>query len=304
MKYLIIGAGGTGGSIAAFLGRSKRDVSLIARGQHLVNLKQQMIFKNDTKVEIFENIKAYSAEEYVERGETPDVVFLCTKSYSVGQVIPLLREVTGPGTIVIPILNGIAVGQKIRQLAPEIKTADGCIYIVAEKYAPGKILMKGNFLRIVFGTGDPQFFEELKPVYEDLLKTDMTVTLSANILRDTFRKFSLVSAMAACGAYFDIPSGPMQREGQEREFFKALARETAKLAEKQGFIYDFDLVEKDLYVLDHTDPNSTTSLQRDIAAGGSTEADELIGEPTRLGKSLGLEMPHYEKVAKKLGLLI
>ena len=35
MKYLIYGAGGIGGCLAAFLAQGGKDVSLIARGAHL-----------------------------------------------------------------------------------------------------------------------------------------------------------------------------------------------------------------------------------------------------------------------------
>lgn len=35
MKYAIIGAGGTGGSLGFFLTKTGKDVTLIARGKHL-----------------------------------------------------------------------------------------------------------------------------------------------------------------------------------------------------------------------------------------------------------------------------
>ena len=35
MKYLVIGAGGTGGSIVGFMAKAGFDVSLVARGKHL-----------------------------------------------------------------------------------------------------------------------------------------------------------------------------------------------------------------------------------------------------------------------------
>ena len=41
MKYLIVGAGGTGGAIAGFLARSGQDVTLIARGSHLEAIRRQ-----------------------------------------------------------------------------------------------------------------------------------------------------------------------------------------------------------------------------------------------------------------------
>ena len=39
MKYLVIGAGGTGGAIGGFMTKAGKDVTLIARGAHLAALQ-------------------------------------------------------------------------------------------------------------------------------------------------------------------------------------------------------------------------------------------------------------------------
>ena len=41
MKYLIIGAGGTGGPLGFYLTKAGKDVTLIARGAHLKALSEQ-----------------------------------------------------------------------------------------------------------------------------------------------------------------------------------------------------------------------------------------------------------------------
>ena len=40
LKYLIAGTGGVGGSIAAFLSLSGKDVTCIARGEHLAAIRK------------------------------------------------------------------------------------------------------------------------------------------------------------------------------------------------------------------------------------------------------------------------
>ena len=40
MKYLVIGAGGTGGSIGAYMTEAGKDVTLIARGEHLKRMEE------------------------------------------------------------------------------------------------------------------------------------------------------------------------------------------------------------------------------------------------------------------------
>lgn len=41
MKYVVIGAGGTGGSIGGFLSKAGKDVTLIARGAHLAAIHEK-----------------------------------------------------------------------------------------------------------------------------------------------------------------------------------------------------------------------------------------------------------------------
>ena len=43
MKYLIIGAGGTGGAVGAYMARAGKDVTFIARGAHLNAMRENGI---------------------------------------------------------------------------------------------------------------------------------------------------------------------------------------------------------------------------------------------------------------------
>ena len=43
MKYLVIGAGGTGGSIGAYMTEAGKDVTLIARGEHLKRCRNKVL---------------------------------------------------------------------------------------------------------------------------------------------------------------------------------------------------------------------------------------------------------------------
>ncbi|MDE5882680.1 MAG: ketopantoate reductase family protein, partial [Muribaculaceae bacterium] len=75
LKYLIVGTGGVGGSIAAFLTLAGKNVSCIARGESLKAIKQRgMIFHSDMKGDYPHlPVKAYSEEEYTDKA---DVIFV------------------------------------------------------------------------------------------------------------------------------------------------------------------------------------------------------------------------------------
>ena len=63
-KYLVIGTGGVGGSIAGFLALAGKDVTCIARGKHLEAIRKHGLhLKSDLKGEHYLPIKACTAEE-------------------------------------------------------------------------------------------------------------------------------------------------------------------------------------------------------------------------------------------------
>ena len=64
LKYLIAGTGGVGGSIAAFLALAGKDVTCIARGEHLAALRQHGLqLHSDLKGEHTLHLPACTAEE-------------------------------------------------------------------------------------------------------------------------------------------------------------------------------------------------------------------------------------------------
>ena len=157
MKYLIYGAGGTGGCLAAFLAQGGKDVSLIARGTHL-----EAIQKNGLVLETGHGTFAVPVEarEQEQITEKPDVIFVCVKGYSLEGTLPTLKRLSDGHTIVIPLLNIYGTGARLQpELSPALVT-DGCIYIAAEIKAPGTVHMSGDIFRVVFGPRTP---EEYRP---------------------------------------------------------------------------------------------------------------------------------------------
>lgn len=308
MKFLVVGAGGTGGTIAACLGRAGQDVTLIARGAHLeairrngLILRTEHLQGGDVSEERIDGVHAVDSEEYLQEGYCPDVVFVCTKSYSIEEIAPFLNRAASPDTVIIPILNGIRMGAYIREYVTAGQMIDGCIYVNAFREEPGCIRMKGELLRIVFGS-ESDFPEEQGSAIERILNdSGIRAIYSHHILRDTFRKFSYVSPAGAAGLYYDVKCDAIQQEGEIRNTFIALIREVIALANAMGVEFEQDLVPVNLNILDHLLPGTDTSLQRDIAEGRKNELSTLIGAPIRLGREYGVPMTQYRKVADKIG---
>ncbi|MCM1268407.1 MAG: 2-dehydropantoate 2-reductase [Bacteroidales bacterium] len=298
MKYLIIGAGGTGGSIGAYMTEAGKDVTLIARGAHLKKMQEEGLkMETTSKGNYIVPVKATDMEHY---GEQPDIIFVCVKGYSLEETIPFIRRVAKSDTIVIPILNLYGTGGRMQEKLPDLLVTDGCIYIAGEIKEPGTILLRGDIFRIVYGVREPEEMRSvLFEVAKDLKESGIDGVLSENIRRDALQKFAYVSPMAACGLYYHVSAGAVQETGEPRDTFVKLMREIDALAVAMGVPFLVDIVTTNLQILDTLSPEASTSMQRDIYADKPSEIDGLIYEVVRMGAKYGVPTPMYEMVARK-----
>ncbi|HSN58261.1 MAG TPA: 2-dehydropantoate 2-reductase [Clostridiaceae bacterium] len=300
MKYLIVGTGGIGGSVGGFLAAAGLDVSFIAHGRTLDALKKNGLTVNSyLKGSLhIKNVKAYSPEEYELEA---DVVFVCVKDYSLDSVIPFLKKACGSGSIVIPLLNGFGAGDRIRAELAHIRVADGCVYVSAFIDSPGSITQIGSLFKMIFGFKEGSGLDSslLEEVKADLKGCGIDANVSDRIEMEIFRKFSFVSAAAACGSYYGVTIGEIQHEGVYRDTFLGLCKEIEEIAGKLGFNFNQDLISLNLNILDKLAPDTTSSLQKDLKAGKQSEIDSLIFSVVRLADRLGAEAPLYRMIAKK-----
>lgn len=300
MKYAIIGAGGTGGILGFYMSKAGKDITLIARGRHLEAMREKGLAVEKMWDQTTECIpvKATDMEHY---NEQPDVILVCVKGYSLEDTIPFIQRVAKPSTIVIPVLNIYGTGAKMQEQLPGLLVTDGCIYVSANIKEPGVLIQHGKILRVVCGVRKK---EEYTSVLEDIKKdfdaSGIDGVLSENIRRDALEKFSYVSPIGAAGLYFHATAADFQKEGEARETFKTMIREIATLAEAMGVPFERDMVEVNLKILSTLAPEATTSMQRDVMEGKSSEIDGLVYEVVRMGEKYHVPVPMYRKVAEKL----
>ena len=298
-KYLVIGTGGVGGSIAGFLALAGKDVTCIARGKHLEAIRKYGIhLKSDLKGEHYLPVKACTTEEYKDKA---DVVFVCVKGYSIDSIKDVLEKSAHPDTLVIPILNVYGTGPRIGRLVPSVKVLDGCIYIVGFVSGEGEITQMGRIFRLIFGARPEQNIpqEALDEIANVLQSCGIKAEVSDDINRDTFIKWAFISAMACTGAYHDVPMGEVQHDGPVRDTFIGLSRESAEMGHRLGVAYPEDPVAYNLKVIDKLDPHSTASMQKDLAKGHQSEIQGMLFDVIKLGEELGTDLTTYRKVAAK-----
>ena len=315
MKYIIIGAGGTGGILGFYMTKAGKDVTLIARNAHLEAMKKQglsvqKMWTNETETI---PVSAESMESYEAKGEKADVILVCVKKYSLDSCIPFIQNISHKNTIVVPVLNVYGTGAYLQEKLPELLVTDGCIYVSANIKQPGVLLQHGEILRVFFGVREKEDLKKLngqldgeykaerllKKIAQDFKDSGIDGILSDNIKRDALTKFSYVSPIGTAGLYLHAVAGDFQREGEARELFKTLIREIVTLANAMGITFEEDLVERNLKILSNLPEEATTSMQRDVMEGKQSEIDGLVYEVVRMAEKYGGEVPTYRRAAEK-----
>ena len=315
MKYIIIGAGGTGGILGFYMTKAGKDVTLIARNAHLEAMQKQglsveKMWTNETETI---PVGAESMESYEAKGEKADVILVCVKKYSLDSCIPFIQNISHKNTIVVPVLNVYGTGAYLQEKLPKVLVTDGCIYVSANIKQAGVLLQHGEILRVFFGVREKEDLKKLngqlngeykaerllKKIAQDFKDSGIDGILSDNIKRDALTKFSYVSPIGTAGLYLHAVAGDFQREGEARELFKTLIREIVTLANAMGITFEEDLVERNLKILSNLPEEATTSMQRDVMEGKQSEIDVLVYEVVRMAEKYGAEVPAYRRAAEK-----
>ncbi|MBE5867094.1 MAG: 2-dehydropantoate 2-reductase [Lachnospiraceae bacterium] len=311
MKYLVIGAGGTGGAIAGFMSKAGKDVTVIARGRHLAAMRQDGLHFETPTGAYTVPVKACTMEEYAARDEVADVIFVCVKGYSLEETVSFIAKIADSHSVVIPILNIYGTGRKMQEQLPQLHVTDGCIYIASQIKEPGTILMSGTIFRIVFGLrkdADATLHTLLHPVLsqveKDLAEAGITPLYSKQIEKDALQKFSFVSPMAAAGAAYEITAKDMQAGGAYENTYISLVQEIKLLSDAMDVSLPEDIVDINKKIMAGLAPDATASMQRDILDGKASEVDGLVYEVVRLGEAFGVELPTYRAVSEKLRALL
>ena len=156
MNIGIIGVGGVGGffggKIARFLASagSNDHVSFLARGTHLSAIRERgltLVTEDDGEF----NCRPDLATDRVSDLPALDVCLVCVKSYDLRPVAERLSTKITNDTIVLPLLNGIDIHERLRAAVAGGVILPACVYVGTHIEAPGRVLQKGGGCTIIYG---------------------------------------------------------------------------------------------------------------------------------------------------------
>lgn len=300
-KIAVVGIGGVGGYLAAMLGRVCPHLTLGARGGRRDSvLKDGLVLHSDYKGEIV--VHPERVVPVAEIGEQ-DYIFVCVKNYSLEEVCADLKDAVTDDTVIIPVMNGVDPGDRIRSLTGKGTVVDSLIYIVAFANDDYSITQQGDFanLRIGITDADEKGKKKVSEVSQILSGADIDHEVAEDIEAAIWKKYILNCAYNAESAYYDNPIGQLRSDPVKAKEYEALVNEAYQVGRAKGV----NVKQEDVDAIIHRfyyelAENATSSLQRDIRAGKKAEVETFSGYIVKEGAKLGVDTPVTEKMYEGL----
>ena len=291
MKYLIIGAGGVGATLAVYMYRAGLDISLALTKRH-----KELVDQEGLKYSFWDGTTDTYKIEATETGQLNwdiyDVIFVCVKSGQLPEVLTRLKDLAYKA-VIIPMMNGIGNADIIREELPEAEVGDACVYLGAYKKEYNWIQQDNNGVKIILDKKT----SNADKICEDLRAAGMIVKLSDKIEHDKFLKFFFVSPLAAAQAVYGCSSGEIFASPEKKEYFRRLSEELYSCAAVAGLNLPEDAVEKNIIRLGKMPPDSFASMARDYLDGKAYERNVMVDEALMLGRRHAVEMKFYKEVS-------
>ncbi|MEN9445209.1 MAG: hypothetical protein RIS47_2100, partial [Bacteroidota bacterium] len=183
----IIGTGGVGGYFGAKMAAAGYEVTFFARGTHLEALRRDGIsvrsFLGDFSVPVV------AATGVIDEMPAADLVLVCLKAWQVKGIIPELKRIMKPNTVVLPLQNGVTIAQELRAGLGAACVVPGLCRIISMIDSPGVISHIGVQPTIVFGEETGQTTDRVLAMKAVFDNSGFNSRLVGDIQADLWKKF-------------------------------------------------------------------------------------------------------------------
>ena len=319
MKITIVGAGAIGGYLGAKLALAGEHVTFIARNQNLaaINARGFRLIQEDGSALHAAQVRA--VEDMADAGPQ-DAVLLTLKAHQVRDLLPGLRALFGPSTMVVTMINGVPWwyfhklagpyegctlssvdpdGALAAAIEPE-RIIGSVVYPAAELVEPGVVrVIEGN--RFTLGELDGRRSERIEALSQTFMRAGFKSPVARDIRAELWVKlwgnlsFNPISALTHA-TLEDICRFPPTRALAERMMTEAQA-----VAEALGVRFKITLAQR-IAGAQAVGAHKTSMLQ-DVEHGRALELEALVGAVVELGRITSVPTPTIEAVYAAVSLL-
>lgn len=286
----VAGIGGVGGFICADFLKYNIPTYLYVRSSRIEELKQNGIHVCSRNLGDF----TVHPSEFLSDESEPvcmDVIFICVKLGSLEEFCHSIAGYVHPGTILVPVMNGIAARDILRKIFPEAIVVESVIYIITTLVNSHTIVEDSASYHIHIGSRD--YADDAVRLISSLFKeAHFPCITEDDIYSKMWQKFILNCAFNVITAYYNTDTDGIRNEVSRLNEYITLMNEASLTARANGVYLPPDMEAAYIDNFLHKQiGTSTSSLKKDIEKGKPSELDYFCGTLLEKASQAGLILP-------------
>lgn len=276
MRILMVGAGAIGGYFGGRLAAAGQDVTFLVRPRRAAQIAANGLVIQSPRGDLVQPVRTVLASGLAEGAAGPfDVVVLSCKAFDLEDAVASFAPAMGPGTAVLPLLNGMRHLDALEGRFGAEAVLGGQCQIASTLEPDGTIRHLAELQALSFG--ERQGGMSARVAALGTAFAGCGGRASETILQDMWEKWVFLSALAALTASMRASVGDVVAAGGA-DIAQGLFDEAAAIAEAQGYVPRAAFVERMRGMLGLAGSGFTASMLRDIERGYPIEADHIVGD--------------------------
>ena len=302
--YGVGGVGGfIGGKIARFLQKEDRkDTRLyfIARGEHLKEIQKKGLLLNAGNEKGLICMPT-RATDNVDELPSPDLCLLCVKSYDLDAACRVLNGHIMPKTVIIPLLNGVDIYERVRKIITNGVVLPACIYAGTHIEKPGTVTQKGGEGKMFMGK-DPKYPDfHPEEALQFLKEAAISFQWFESAMSAIWEKYLFIAGFGLVSAVSGKTLGQIMEDTESKSLAAGIMEEIFLISKQKHILLPEHIVTVSIAKAGAFPPETKTSYQRDVEQKTKLNEGDLFGATIiRMGVETGIPTPVTESVYNKI----
>jgi 2-dehydropantoate 2-reductase len=297
MRILIAGAGAVGGFLTARLAEAGQDVTVLARPRRAGQLREGGLRLAGAGGTRTLRPPVVTAAELADAGPADDgagggydAVLLAVKADALDQVMKDIAPAVGPGTAIVPFLNGMA---HLDALAGTFGTAvlGGVLRVATDLAGDGTIRVLTPLFEVELGELDGSRSARADQLAAAFRDAGADVSVRADIVRAMWAKWVFIASIGAVTSLMRAPVGDIVAVPGGDDFARSVLAEAAGAAAAAGHPVSHAQLAATMRILTAAGAPTTSSLSRDLMAGRPTEVEAVLADFAERAAAAGADTP-------------
>ena len=274
MRILCLGAGAVGGYFGGRLVESGADVTFLVREQARKDLAERGL-RIESKFGNFSGpVKVVTRAEIV---DTFDVVLLTCKAYDLSSAIETISAAVGDGTVVLPLLNGVAHIDVLNERFGRERVLGGVAKIAVTLTRDRGIKHLNDWHYITFGEQGGELSPRVLALKAAFDKTSVVARAVPNIMQIMWEKIVHLATVAGMTCTMRASVGEIARTQDGVALMLEFLERNVQIASRAGYAPSNEFIAEYRQLFADKTSAYTSSMLRDIERQGPIEADHIIG---------------------------